>query len=389
MTHTRPAVLAVGLRPFYLLAAMLAVAWMPLWLAVFVWGLRLPVYFGPLLWHGHEMVFGFTIAVMAGFLLTAVQNWTGFPTATGPALGALALIWLAGRVAILGAGLLPGWLVLALDVVFLPLVVCVLVPPIRRARTPKHLLFPLLLLTFAAANLAMHLQAQGVIDVSGRGALGFVLDGVMLIMVVIGGRVVRAFTASGLPGVTVRQPSWIDAAAVISVALVLVLGLVPRAAPMVAWVALVAAAFNLWRMRGWRSAATRTVPILWVLHVGYLWVVVAMVLRSLVGFGFWGTESSAVHALTVGGIGSLTLGMMSRSALGHTGRALSASTAMVCSFWLVNLAAFVRVFVPVLIPPGYTYALLGSGMLWTAAYAIFLVAFWPMLTRPRVDGRPG
>lgn len=389
MKFTRLAVLAVGLRPFYLLAAMLAVAWMPLWLAVFVWGLPVPGYFGPLLWHGHEMVFGFTLAVMAGFLLTAVQNWTGFRTATGPALGALALIWLAGRVVVLGAGVLPGWLVMLLDVVFLPLLVAVLVPPIWRARTRRHAVFPLLLLAFATANLVMHLQARGVIAAGGRDALGFVLDGVMLIMVVIGGRVVRAFTASGLPQVPVRQPGWIDAASVASVALVLVVGMVPTAAPLVAWLALVAAALNLWRMRGWRSAATRTVPILWILHVGYLWVVVSLVLRGLAGLALWGSESSAIHALTVGGIGSLTLGMMSRSALGHTGRRLHAPTSMVCSFWLVNLAALVRVFVPLFLPAGYTHALIGSGMLWTAAYAIFLVVFWPMLTRPRVDGRPG
>ena len=142
-------------------------------------------------------------------------------------------------------------------------------------------------------------------------------------------------------------------------------------------------------MHGWRSVATRGVPILWILHVGYLWVVVALLLRGLAGLGLWGSESAATHALTVGAMGSLTLGMMSRSALGHTGRALRATRPVVCAYWLVNLAALVRVFVPVLAPAAYTPALLGSGLLWTTGYAIFLVVFWPILTRPRIDGKPG
>lgn len=387
--HTRHAFLAVGLRPFYLLAAALAAAWVPLWLTVFLGGVPAPGYFGPLLWHGHEMVFGFAIAVMAGFLLTAVRNWTGLATAAGPALGALALLWLAGRVAVTGAATLPGWLVVLLDVLFLPALALALLPAILRARSYKHAIFPLLLLAFAAANLLMHLEAQGVTAASGRAALGFVLDGVMLIMVVIGGRVVRAFTASGLPEVRVRSPAWIDPAALASVALVLLAGSVPSAAPLLPWTALVAAALNLWRMHGWRSVATRGVPILWILHVGYLWVVVALLLRGLAGLGLWGSESAATHALTVGAMGSLTLGMMSRSALGHTGRALRATTPVVCAYWLVNLAALVRVFVPVLAPAAYTPALLGSGLLWTTGYAIFLVVFWPILTRPRIDGKPG
>lgn len=382
-------VLALGFRPFYLLAGLLATAWVPYWVGVLLRQWPAPTYFGPIAWHAHEMIFGFTMAVMVGFLMTAVRNWTGQPTPTGLGLGALALLWIAGRGVILAAHALPGWLVAATDVAFLPAVAVLLLVPICRVRNRRNLAFPLILLALAGANLVMHLHAQGVLA-SGTGmALRFALDAIMLVMVIMAGRVVPAFTANALPGVGVRRAGWIDRIAVALVVATLVADLLPLRIDVVGWITLAAALANAARMVGWRSVATWRSPILWILHAGYAWIVITLVLKGLAAVAGWVPGSLAVHALTVGAIGSLTLAMMTRSALGHTGRPLVAGPGTVAAYVLVNAAALVRVFGPIGWPGLYMPELMVSGLLWSLAFAAFVVTFWPVLTRPRIDGHPG
>lgn len=384
-----PPLLWLGLRPFYLLAALLAALWVPLWVAVVTGHAPAVVWAGPVLWHGHEMVYGFVAAVMSGFLLTAVRNWTGRPTPTGLPLGLLALLWIAGRALMLAADAVPGWLVAAVDVAFLPAVAAALLPPLLRTRNRRNLVFPVVLLALAGANLAMHLQALGVLAGAAQPALRFALDAILVVMVVIGGRVIPSFTANALPGAGVRGAGAVDRLAVALVVLLLVLRLAEGGGVVTGAAALAAALANAARMLGWRAAATRRTPILWILHAGYAWIVVALVLDGLAALDLGATRAAAVHALTVGAIGSLTLGMMTRSALGHTGRALRAPPATAVAYGLVNAAALVRVFLPLAAPGWYLDALLVSGLAWSAAFALFVIGYWPVLSRPRLDGRPG
>jgi len=382
-----PAVLRLGFRPLYLLAGLFAALHLPLWLALWFGNLGATAPVAPPLWHAHEMLFGYAAAVIAGFLLTAVPNWTGRPTASGWPLGALALLWLAGRLAWLpGSPLPPGWAA-ALDLAFLPAVAAVLAVPLWRTRNSRNYGFPLILLLFALANLCVHLEALGLAGGTARAANRMALDLVVLVMIIVAGRVIPFFTANALPAARVRRDAALDRAAVWLALALPVLALPQGAAA--AWVSLAAGVVNLLRMRGWGTRAALAEPLLWILHAAYLWIGVGLVLRGLAPHVTFLTEASAIHALTVGAVGSLTLGMMTRTALGHSGRPLRASSAIVAAYLMVLGAALLRVFGPLLAPAHYGGLLLASGALWSAAFATFVVSYWSILTRPRIDGRPG
>ncbi len=383
-------VLGLGFRPFYLCAGILAALWIPSWLMLLrgVW--PAPTYLDPVSWHAHEMIYGFAVAVMAGFLLTAVRNWTGRPTPTGAPLAALVLLWVAGRMAmLLGAGL-PAWLVAALDGAFLPALAAVLWVPLWRTRNRRNMAFVGVLLALAAANLWVHLAAAGVAGGSGtRQALRLALDLILLVMVIIGGRVIPTFTANALPRARIRTSPLLDRLAPLSVLALLAAHALAAPGVLAAAAAALAAVANGLRMIGWAPLSTRRSPILWILHAGYAWIVLSLSLEALALAGFPTLQPLSVHALTVGAIGSLTLGMMTRSALGHTGRALAADRATALAYVCVNLAAVARALVPMAFPGLYLAMLDASGALWSVAFAAFLIAFWPVLTRPRIDGKPG
>lgn len=386
----RPAILGLGFRPFYLLAALYAALIVPFFLGWYAgaWpgNTRLDV----VAFHAHEMLFGYVAAVASGFLLTAVRNWTGRPTPTGWPLGLLALLWMAGRVATCIGAMLPAWLAVGLDVAFLPVVAASLWVPLVRSRNRRNLALPLILVGLAAADLAIQLNALGVTGIGrSRGIVGS-LDLLLVLMVIIGGRVIPAFTRNALARQNVRRVGWAERLALPSVVLILALDVAGAAPQLVAAAALAAALVHGVRMSRWGGWASREVPLLWILHAGYAWLVVSLLLRAL---SVWWPgvvmPVLAIHALTVGAIGSLTLAMMSRSALGHTGRRLEAGVGLTAAFVLVNLAAVVRVFAPMLWPQAYLDILLLSGGFWSAAFLVFLAGFWPVLTRPRIDGLPG
>jgi uncharacterized protein involved in response to NO len=379
----------LGFRPFFLLAGVSATLIIPLWLAFFAGLWPTPPYLGAVGWHAHEMLMGYTMAVIAGFLLTAVRNWTGLPTPTGPLLAVSVLLWLAARFTLASTAVVPAWLAATLDVAFLPLIAGALLPPLWRSRNRRNLVFPFILLALAGANVIMHLQALGILASGSDHALQFTLNVVILIMIVIGGRVIPAFTANALPKVQVRRLAWADVAAIGLVVLVLVIDLFPSLQAMAGPVALLAAIVNILRMWHWQSLATWRVPMLWILHVGYAWIIVALALKGLAGVVPVVTPSAAIHALTVGAVGSLTLGMMSRVALGHTGRVIVASTAITAAFILINASAILRVAIPIALPEFYMLGLIVAGLLWTAAFTLFVIDFAPILTQPRIDGKPG
>ena len=382
-----PVLFALGFRPFYLLAAGLAVAWIPLWVAVWHGHLALPTGFSPLVWHTHEMLFGFTLAVLVGFLLTAIPNWTGRPTITGAPLAGLAVLWIAGRVLMLTGGDLPWQVVAAVDVAFLPLAAAAMLPPLIATKNRRNIFFPIVLILLSLANLALHLDAAGIVA-AGPEITRAVLGVMMVILVLMGGRVIPFFTKNRLPMAMAASDKRLDILAISATALAAVFAV---AAPMTiisGLAALAAAVLLVARALPWKPWATRQVPMLWVLHAGHAWIAAALFLRAGLDFGIDLPASAPDHAFTIGGIGVLTLGMMARTARGHTGRPIEATRLMTAAFAIINLAALVRVFGPMAAPD--LPAVIGlAGVLWALAFLLYLIEYAPILTGPRKDGRPG
>ena len=374
----------LGFRPFYLLASIFAALSIPLWALQFSGQLGRAWFAGPL-WHGHEMLFGFTLAVIVGFLFTAGRNWTGQPTPTGPALIALCALWLAARI----LAMTPFVAAAAIADIAFPLAAAVgLAVPFWKAGNRRNYFFVGLLLVLAGASAAMHLERLGAIAVPGWAGLVLGLDVVLLILCVMGGRVIPMFTNNGVPGTQASRDPRLEKAAL---GLVIALVLVDLVRASGGWVALVAGAAALahgWRWWRWQPWRTLRTPLVWVLHAAYLWIVLHLALRSLAALGL-ASPSLAAHALTTGAIGLMVVGMMTRTTRGHTGRPLRADRFDVACYLLVLLAGLVRVGLPLAAPALLMPAVQVSAALWAAAFALFAVRYWPALSRARLDGKPG
>jgi len=334
-THAKPLhgapLLRLGFRPFYLGAAAFAAVAIPLWVAVVLGQVTLPTTMPPLLWHAHEMLFGFAAAVIVGFLLTAGRAWTGLSTPHGASLAALALLWFAARVAALVA---PYPVYAALDVLLLPLVAGLLSAVLLRARNHRNLPLPGILLLLATANAIFHLASLRVIDVAPMGALHAGLAAIVMIECLIGGRVIPSFTLSATPGLKSRVQPNLELSTLICTALGLASWVFAPLGRLTAILLGGAALLQLSRLWTWQSFATRDRPILWVLHVAYAWIPIGLALLALSALGILGA-SAGVHALAVGATGGLVIGMITRTARGHTGRPLQVSRPEVAAYALV------------------------------------------------------
>ena len=386
----RLALAAKGFRPFFLLAAGFAAAIVPIWVLVFLGVLPPSVYLDPTTWHAHEMVFGFAGAVIAGFLLTAAANWTKRETATGAPLLGLATLWVLGRIAILAAAALPRGVPAAIDLAFWVGLFVALARPIVAAKNRRNFVMLGLVAALFAANLVVHLDALGVTPMgSGRRACWVAIDLVVVMMLVMAGRVFPMFTRNATGVQSIRSVPALDVAtglAAAALALVDALAWQSIASALVAGIVAVVAAA---RATHWGALRTAKNPLLWILHAGYAWIVVGLSLRALSPLWPADSGSLALHALTVGAIGSLTIGMMARVALGHTGRALAAPKAMTLAFVAIQIAAFARAFLPIFAHTQYLGALDAAASLWSVAFLVFLVVYTPMLLSPRVDGKAG
>jgi len=374
----------LGFRSFYLLASSFAALSILVWVGRYA-GLLPDAYLPTPAWHGHEMLYGYTMAVVAGFLFTAVGNWTGRPTPIGATLMALAALWLAGRVLVLT----PFSIAAAVVNAAFPVAVAVGIGiPIVRSRSRRNYFFVALMLLLGAAVLAFHLSHLGVLPWPARASLQVGLDVVLFVLAVMGGRVIPMFTGNGIPGVhAVRHPV-VEKLALGSVLALLAADVLQLPSAVGAALALGAAVAHAARLRLWQPWRTLRTPLVWVLHLAYLWIVVHLLLRGLAALGLVG-DLLAVHALTVGAIGGMTVGMMTRTARGHTGRPLVADGFEVACYVLVALAAAIRVFGGMLLPGAYVATVVVSGLCWSAAFALYAVRYWPVLSRPRLDGKPG
>lgn len=378
------ALFAFGFRPFYLFGAAFAALAVPLWIVVLAGGLPLQPVLPAMLWHGHEMLFGFVAAIIVGFLLTAGHNWTGLATPTGAPLAALVALWLAGRVAMFCANPV---LAAALDLAFLPVVALILARLVLRAGSRRNYFVPVLLLALAGCNAIVHAGVHGWADVSPQTGLHLAVALVTLLETVIAGRIVPSFTANALKTVPWRHRG-VDIAAVTLTGAALAawaLELPPAPTGVLAAAAALLQAVRVW---GWRPGATFGTPLLWILHVSHGWIVVALLWLALAGSGAV-APTPVLHFLTVGATGGLIIGMITRTALGHTGRLLKAGRIEAACYWLMQLALALRVLPQLGLPANYHAFLGASSLAWSLAFVCYLWKYAPILIHPRVDGRPG
>ncbi|TDY00497.1 NnrS family protein [Thiohalophilus thiocyanatoxydans] len=378
----------LGFRPFFLLGGLAAVILMVHWLLIYLGYMTAPYFANPAFWHSHELLFGYTVAVIAGFLLTAVKNWTGTPTPIHLPLMLLALVWLAGRVVIATGDVLPPMLVLVVDVAFLPLLALAIAVPLLKARQyPNLLIFVGVLGLMTLANLLSHLDHGVVRSLTGSG-IQLMVFLVMLLIAIMAGRVLPFFTETGLGGIKLKRYPWLDRLAILALlgyALVELFSLGEQASILLAGLAFLSHAA---RWLSWQHPGLWRVPMLWVLHLAYAWLVLSL-LFGLLAHLDWVPAVVEVHAFTVGALGMMTLGMMARVSQGHSGRTIGASRLTVLAFVCLLLAAIVRVVGGIFAGGGYSDSIVWSATLWLVAFVLFVIEYAPVLIKPRVDGRPG
>lgn len=379
---------AMGFRVFFALAGLSALALLALWNGMSNGSLHLEHYFSGSLWHAHEMLLGYTTAVIAGFLLTAVRNWTGSDTTAPDQLAGLSFLWLYGRVLPFYAGLLPDFLIALVDFAFLPSLAYIVAKPILQTRQFKNLMFVAMLLAMALANGLMHAQALDWVESTATLGLNLAVAIIVMMILVMAGRVFPFFTERGLSGVVCIRNPLLDVVAAATGFSVFLLLMMDVSGFLLALMAIAAFVVNSLRVSGWYDSRIWYVPLLWVLFIGYGWLILGFALIALSAYQ-WLPPSLALHAFTLGGIGILTLGMMARVALGHTGRVLKASNIMALAFLLLNIAALLRVLLPALLPDWYGGFVFVSSYAWLAAFSLFVYHYLPMLSAPRADGLQG
>jgi uncharacterized protein involved in response to NO len=380
-----PPLLTAGFRPFFLAAAAWAALAMIAWLPLLNGNFDLPSRFDPLSWHVHEMLFGFMMAAVGGFLLTAIPNWTGRDPVSGSPLALLVSLWLLGRIACLVSAWFPVWLTPALDLTFPVALEAVAARELVNAGNRRN--YPLLapVVVLAIANLLTHLQVLGVAVPLGLGwRLG--ISAMIVLISVIGGRIVPAFTrnwlnARGLSPVPPAADTLDRTALALLQAAMIGWTFLPGWRP-VGLLLLIAAALNLARLARWRGVATSDEPLLLVLHVGYLWLVAGVALLGLSLLTDMVPAAAAVHALTAGAMGTMILAVMTRATLGHTGRVLRADVATMVIYALVSVAAVLRV-IAAWVSSGQMDLLEVAVVAWVGAFGLFVAEYGPMLLAPR------
>lgn len=386
-------ILRQAYRPMFLFGAIFSAIAILLWGLALSGTLELPVYGNILFWHSHEMIYGFVVAIVLGFLLTAVQNWTGMRATHGTTLGILALLWSAGRLLMLFGEGLPWWLVMSVDVALLPVAAILFARLVLKVNQTRNLFFIPILLLLAVSSALMHVGYQfKQYEWQTLGAYNGVFL-VTLLMAIIGGRVMPMFTANGTMTKKVLPIGWLES---LSIGLLWLLFAVhffnlTLYIPDLWLGALfaVAALAHFVRVLRWKIWLTFRVPLLWSLHIAYWFIPLGL---ALLAAHYWGAEitrSTAMHALTAGAMGNMILAMMARVSLGHSGRPLQPKPIMSLAFALMVIAGLTRVLGVSVWPQWTTDWLLISSYAWTAALLIFVMVYVRIFLTPRADGNPG
>jgi uncharacterized protein involved in response to NO len=380
--------MSYAFRPFFLLNGLFAIVVISVWLMALHGSGFASLPASMPYWHGHEMVVGFAMAAMAGFVLTAVATWTNRPPLRGKWLAVLVLSWLLGRLAMLAAMQMPYWLVASVDIIFPFLLALFVGREVVGGNSRRN--FPIvgIILLLAMLNLLYHLGTMRVLPGMDRLALFFLIHLMLVMITIIAGRIIPNFTANWLRARgDERLPETHPLSDAITVAATLATGVSVSLSPLgptTGVLAIAAALSHAVRLARWRGLATTSEPLLFVLHVAYLWLPVGYALTALAAFDLVFPATAALHALTMGAIGNMILAVTSRVALAHTGRSLHAPRLIAISYVVLNVAVIVRVLGP-LAQNLYIEMIDLSAIGWIVAFAIFTGVYWPVLTRPRVD----
>jgi len=376
----------LGFRPFFLLSALSAIVLMVIWVLLYRNIIQLSNYYGFIDWHSHEMLFGYTSAVIAGFLLTAVRNWTNVDTITKTPLALLAGIWLLAR--ILPFTSVSGWLIAVVDVAFFLILILAIAHPIIKAKQWHNMIMVAILSVFLIADILVQSQHLGLLSVGIISGNSLALYSILMIIQVVTGRVLPFFTRVVVPETQVTERPILEKTLFVSLVLLALADVFALDGYLVALLAGILAIAHCVRVLPWFSKAVLKTPILWVLYAGYLWLIVGFVIKALAGLDMV-ANNLAIHAWTIGAIGIVTYGMMARVALGHTGREMLPSILVVIGFYLLFITAIIRVILPLVAMGQYVLWVEIAALFWVLAFVLFAIVYLPILTRPRVDGQAG
>ncbi len=395
--HRLPTVLTTGFRFFFLSAGLFSIfamlAW-TVWLGVHAAGgafIFQPMSMAPHLWHAHEMVYGYTAAVMAGFFNTAVPNWTGTREAGAGFVMASGFIWLLGRLAVWFSASFDPVIVAVIDLAFIPVLATAIIGRLARKSQIRNLIFLFLLCALFGGNLLMHLDWVGWAGGNAESGIRIGIFASATMICIVGGRVVPAFTRNalnkeGYEGDLPQSGIWLERSGMLFAALATLAAFPFVPSPVLGWLCLAAGAANLLRLAGWRGWAVRHAPILWILHIAFLLLATGyLVYGSTLVLGVM-SETSALHLLAAGAIGSMTLAMMTRASLGHSGRPLKVARPIAWAYLVLISSALVRTFGTLAFD--YFPVMLVSGALWVGAFFLFVWIYAPILLMPRAPRHP-
>lgn len=390
--------LSFGFRPFFLLAGLYAVISMLAWIAWLMLHSANAVILAPTiavpahLWHGHEMLFGYASAVITGFMLTAVPGWTGARRVAGASLVVLVTVWIAGRIAVWFSAFLPAMFVGLVDMAYLPLLAGTIAMGLVKRPAPRNLIFLGLLAVLTMANGAVHGEWTGLTRNTASWGLAVAVITTTLLIVILGGRIVPSFTRNAIirkagENELPRSIGLLDKASIAGVAGVLVCYIFAVPDVVTGVTALLAAMANLTRLALWQWRSVLGAPILWSLHLAYLWIPVGLAAIAASMLGGWISHNAAEHLLAIGAIGGMTLAMMTRAPLGHTGRPLVVARPISVAYLLIAAAAVLRGFGLDIFPEHYFPVVFIAGGLWATGFSIFTIVYTPIVTGPSLKGQ--
>jgi len=383
---------AYGFRSNFFLAGVAAMLLVPVWAASFVFGTSIGSGWPPTLWHAHEMLFGFIAVAIAGFMLTAVPSWTGQKGFAGRPLVALAAVWLSARLLIATSSLWPQWVPALADLAFLPFLATLVMLPLLRSKNRNTALL-VVLSALWLTNLAFHVGLTRLDVPFARHSLLVGIDIVLVLVTVIGGRIVPAFTTAalrqrGIEG-DLKSRTALTGASIVAMVGIVITDMFWEESRAAGWVAGAAAAFQCARLLQWRTRHTLRQPIVWILHLAYAWLPLGLALKAAALLGGYAIAAFWMHALTIGAISTMIIGVMTRAALGHTGRPLVVDPLITVAYVLLMVAALVRVFGFSLLKLSYPLVITWAAIFWTTSFALFVGVYTPILWNPRADGMPG
>lgn len=378
------ALFELGFRPFYLAGSLYAVFSMLIWIAYLFDQMELNGPMDGILWHSHELIFGFAVAILIAFLFTAVRNWTKLPTPSGWVLAGLLLLWITGRIhTIIGLGIVGT----ILDLLFLPAASIGIAIPLVRSNNRRNYFVLVLLTVLTFANAAFYGVAYAVIDVDHSMIFLIAVDVFAIFITVIAGRIIPIFSNNATGGKRAQRHQPLEHVIVGGMVLLLMsdlaFGLSDEWATPRGFLLLVLALLHTIKLVAWRPQITLIDPILWILPLSYLWLPTALLMRAASLFDAPFDQVLGLHAMTAGAMGSMMLAMMTRSSLGHTGRKITAGLAETAIYVLITLGAAIRVFGPLIAPEFYLIEIGLSGLCWMLAFALFAIRYWPILSQPR------